>query len=204
VFANAHGAMGPKRRHSRSDIERFTHEHRRDLSAKLAERRQRPVSDHDWERFVHYTVSLLQTELSEQNKAQADGDALPRVKSPDLLFKDPAYKPTEKGRVRANDPFPETEGYRPPHGYFTQSSGCDQVMRMWMDGCAFIDNPQSIYYMTPDKLFPPGGVDAKTGVLTTSTYIGNVMKKNKEDEPRSRSHQQFVEAGGGGGRGGNG
>jgi len=161
----------------------------------------------EWKTYLYRTVSLLQQEsnIKQMTKTAVDikqrafarahakakthdpikvGADIP-VEAPDLVFDEPGYKATEIGQVQPNHEYPETEGYRPPNGYFEQSEDCDQVMRMWFDDCAFLDAPGSIYHLTPDAIFPAGGPVGD--VMPTAKYIGNLLKKVSADEPRAKS-----------------
>ena len=97
----------------------------------------------------------------------------------------PLLTMTVQGQVGSHDEFPQTEGYRPIAGYFSQSAPCDRIMRIWFQECAFKDAPDSYYHKSAAKLFPPGtGVEGK--MLPTATYIGNMLKAS---EPLSQHYQ---------------
>lgn len=96
------------------------------------------------------------------------------LRAPDLLDRDPDFKPTLVGSD-PNAPFPETEGYAPPNGYFSQTPECDALMRLWMDDCAFAEEPGSVYHRDPAKMFPTGTAD-ENGRMKTSVYLGNLLK----------------------------
>jgi len=167
-----------------------------------------------WANYVRRTASLLQQEVVVKAKthlnegaamgasvsaaagARGDPDADDRVEGrpilnqPDIIIHDHLeYQPTTVGQAKPWDWHAGVEGFRPTAGYFMQDPGCDRLMRIWFDTCAFIDASDSVFHHTPDRPFPTGAVD--DGV-NTAKYIGNLLKQDFESEPRSHSAKQNV------------
>jgi len=118
-----------------------------------------------------------------------DRDEKPALHKPDIVIHDEEWKGNNFGQPRPHDWHPHLEGFRPPGGFFMQDPGCDRLMRIWLDTCSFADEKSSVYWQTPDKIFPTGDVDDE---VTTAKYIGNLLKQDFESEPRSHSAQQNV------------
>jgi hypothetical protein len=142
--------------------------------------------------FESYFVSLLQAAAKtaaarggRANPWQTEGTVKMHgfIREPDVLDWDPDYKPTEQGLVTADQQYPQTEGYQPKQGYFSQSPECDRIMRQWFDLCAFADAPGSYYFKGAAKLFPPGDGTLKgkfkSGNFNTANFIGNVLKNRQ-------------------------
>jgi len=118
-----------------------------------------------------------------------DRDEKPTLHKPDIVIHDEEWKGNNFGQPRPHDWHPHLEGFRPPGGFFMQDPGCDRLMRIWLDTCSFADQKSSVYWQTPDKIFPTGDVDDE---VTTAKYIGNLLKQDFESEPRSHSAKQNV------------
>ena len=64
-------------------------------------------------------------------------------------------------------------------------------MRLWLDDCAFVEEPDSAYHRDPSKMFPTGTADGN-GRMETAVYIGNLLKNleavnKREDVKKSKS-----------------
>jgi len=118
-----------------------------------------------------------------------DRDDKPALHKPDIVVHDEEWKGTTVGQPRPHDWHPHLEGFRPPGGYFMQDPGCDRLMRIWLDTCSFSDQKTSVYWQTPDHIFPTGDLEEE---VPTAKYIGNLLKQDFESEPRSHSAQQNV------------
>ena len=90
-------------------------------------------------------------------------------------------RPSTHGKVEADDLITETDGYRPPQGYLSQSEDCQAEMKMWMDDCAFVDDPTNVYWRDPKQDWEEGKKDEK-GRISTGHYVGNLMEKVEKEK----------------------
>ena len=91
------------------------------------------------------------------------------IRMPNLIDRDPDYKPTVVGVVTSKHEVPQTEGYRPALGYFSQTSECDELMHVLMGECFFKEFEDSYYHKGAGTLFK----DGKPG--SSSKYVENLM-----------------------------
>jgi hypothetical protein len=108
---------------------------------------------------------------------QSKSDTPGYIKGPaDIIIREPGYKELEEFQPDQSQEFPLTEGFRPPEGWFDQSPECEKYMRTWLNDCAFPEDPENMYHTGMAKIYEPGTEVADNGMLSTASYIGNLMK----------------------------